>query len=111
MESRLEERRFPQRRGVVASTRDGTGVEVVLTGERWGHIVEGHGQLAGLQAAVMEAVQNADRRCEGNVPGREKLYCEDLGPARWLAVVVDYNASPAWIVTAYPCSKLPKNAT
>jgi Predicted membrane protein (DUF2231) len=38
---------------------------------------------------------------EDPVPGRERFYRRDLDPRRWLRVVVDFNESPAFVVTAF----------
>lgn len=96
---------------VLASTRDTLGRHVVLTEDRWwGHIVapDGHPELEGLELAVMRAIETADRSRAGKRPGRQEFYARDLGPARWLVVIVDYSATPAWVVTAHPMSKDPK---
>jgi len=94
---------------VLVSTQDSLGRLVVLTEDRWwGHIVDGHREMEGLELAVLRAVENADRTRPGKRPGRQELYAQGLGPARWLAVVVDYSQEPAWVVTAHPMSKDPK---
>ena len=31
--------------------------------------------------------------------GRERFYRQDLAAGRWLRVVVDFNDTPAWVVT------------
>src|SRR5947209_19976954 len=49
--------------------------------------------------------RHAPRRWETSaddvVPGRAGFYRHDLGPGRWLRVVVDFNQSPAFVVTAF----------
>jgi len=91
---------------VLASTHDSVGRAVVLTQDRWwDHIVYGHPEMEGLEFAVMRAVESADTSCPGRRPGRMELYARGLGPARWMAVIVDYSDSPAWVVTAHPVKK------
>ncbi len=51
--------------------------------------------------AIMAAVERPDLREDDPVPGRERFYRRDLDPRRWLRVVVDFNDSPAFVVTAF----------
>lgn len=99
----------PRARKVVSSTTDGLGRTIVLTDERWEHILEGHPEMAGLELAVMRVVESADKECAGNFPGARKFYKRGLGPARWLAVVVAYDGMMGKVVTAHPFSKEPKS--
>jgi hypothetical protein len=46
-------------------------------------------------------VARPDVREEDVAPGRERFYRRDLDPQRWLRVVVDFNESPAFVVTAF----------
>ena len=94
---------------VIASVRDSIGRTVVLEKERWEHILEGHSELDGLELTLMRTVENADKRGTGNFPGATVLYKENVGPAKWLAVVVEYDGLQGRVVTAYPC-KEPKSA-
>ena len=52
-------------------------------------------------AAILGAVSLPDQREEDPVPGRERFYRRDLDPRRYLRVVVDFNESPAFVVTAF----------
>jgi hypothetical protein len=52
-------------------------------------------------AAILGAVERPDHRDEDPVPGRERFYRRDLDPRRWLRVVVDFNDTPAFVVTAF----------
>jgi hypothetical protein len=51
--------------------------------------------------AILDAVARPDRRQDDVVPGRERFYRQDLDPRRCLRVVVDFNETPAFIVTAF----------
>jgi hypothetical protein len=52
-------------------------------------------------AAILDAVSRPDIRQGDPAPGRERFYRRDLDPTRWLRVVVDFNQSPAFVVTAF----------
>ena len=92
---------------VIAAVKDRLGRTIVLEQERWDHISK-HEQLDGHELAVMRAVENADKRRDGNRPDREVIYGKDLGPNRWLAVVVEYDGLQGRVITAYPHEKEPK---
>lgn len=64
--------------------------------------------MEGYELAVMRAVETADKRTEGHFEGSEKLYARNLGPARWLVVVVAYAGRTGRVRTAYPQTKEPK---
>lgn len=64
---------------------------VVLSDERWKHIVDGHPAMDGLELALKCAVESADQRHTAR--GAEKLFGKNLGPAKWLVVVVAYDES------------------
>lgn len=44
-------------------------------------------------------------------PGRERYYRRNLGPSNWMFVVVNFDETPAWIVTAYANRKDPPGWT
>lgn len=99
----------PPQQQIIASTTDGLGRTIVLTAERWEHIVDGHPELDGLELAVMRAVETADITVDGNKPGTMKHCAKDLGPARYLSVVVAYEGNMGMVRTAYPQSKEPRS--
>jgi hypothetical protein len=51
--------------------------------------------------AILDAVSRPDRREDDPVLGRERFYRCDLDRRRWLRVVVDFNQSPGFVVTAF----------
>lgn len=57
--------------------------------------------MLGHIGAILDAVSRPDLREADSVPGRERFYRHDLDPRRWLRVVVDFNESPAFVVTAF----------
>lgn len=93
----------------VATVQDKLGRTIVLEPGRWEHICE-HEELDGHELAVMRAVECADKSKDGNYPGSKVLYGRGLGPARWLAVVVEYHGMAGRVITAYPYNKEPQTA-
>ena len=64
--------------------------------------------------AIVPALHRGTRRQRMSLyprPGRERYYSRDLGPSRWLFVVVHFNETPARIVTAYANRKDPPGLT
>ena len=55
----------------------------------------------------MGAVEHAEVIRRGKVPGREVHYARDIGPSRWMAVVVAYEGSAGTLITAYPARDEP----
>jgi primosomal protein N'' len=62
--------------------------------------------MLGQTAAILDAVSRPDLREDDPAPGRERFYRRDLDHRRWLRVVVDFDESPAFVVTAF----VPDNA-
>lgn len=80
----------------------------MLSANRWQHILDGHPEMEGLELAVMRVVDNADMDGAGNFPGTRKLAKRDVGPARWLVAIVQYDGPQGQVITAYPCSDEPR---
>jgi hypothetical protein len=74
---------------------------VVLDERTLGHL-ERHrpGMLEHLDA-ILATVARPDAREDDPRFGRERFYRQDLDPGRWLRVVVDFSAQPAFVVTAF----------
>lgn len=64
------------------------------------HLAKGRPELLDHVDAILSTVARPDHRVDDPLPGREQFYRRDLDPTRWLRVVVDFNSTPAWIVTA-----------
>lgn len=86
----------------VWTTRDRRGRVVTLDEERMRHIEKHHPNLTARELAIETAVEIAETRQRGNYEGAEKLYAPDLGPARFLAVVVEYDGLQGRVITAHP---------
>jgi hypothetical protein len=94
----------------LGETRDPNGRPVKLDQERWNHIIDatsGHREIAPLRAEVLRAVQAPDRRLPGREPNEEWFYLGNVGPTRWIKVVVLYEDGYGRIITAFPRRAFP----
>lgn len=57
----------------------------------------------------MRVAENPEITRNGNRADRKILYAR-VGPARWLAVVVEYHGLAGRVITAYPHRKEPQAA-
>jgi hypothetical protein len=72
--------------------RDRQGREVLLSPERWRHVVSAHPEIEAYEEAVRRAVESPTAVLAGREPDEEWLYLEDVGPSRWLKVVVAFDS-------------------
>lgn len=80
-------------------------VPIRLTGERWGHIVEEHCELAGLREEVGETVTSAQRVLAGGVD--ELLAVREMEAGKFLVVVYKETApDDGFIITAFLTRRL-----
>jgi hypothetical protein len=94
--------------GIIAEVVDPDGRNVVLSEARWEHIAAGHPELDPFQSEVLETVQAPSRRLSGRTLGEEWFYEAEVGPSRWLKVVVRYDATGSGsIITAFARRSLP----
>jgi hypothetical protein len=84
-----------------SSTLEPGGRLVVLDERTIDHLRKRRPQMLQHEAAILDAVSFPDRHEDDPSPGRERFYRRDLDPDRWLRVVVDFNESPAFVVTAF----------
>jgi len=90
------------------STIDPDGRHVVFDERTIQHLRTRRPQMLGHIDAILQAVSRPDRREDDpQVPGRERFYLEHIFDRRLLRVVVDFNESPAFIVTAFIHDKAP----
>ena len=80
---------------------DPDGRTVVIDSRTLGHLSRRRSQMTSHVGAILDAVERPDLREPDPAPGRERFYRRDLDPRRWLRVVVDFNDSPAFVVTAF----------
>lgn len=90
----------------LAETIDPNGRAVVLDHEGWEHR-----ELARYRDEIMATVSSPDHCRPDPRPGRERYYSRDVGPSRWLFVVVHFSEASARIVTAYANRKDPPGLT
>ena len=79
---------------------DSSGRSVVLSVERWVHIMTRHPELRPYRADVIAAVRRPTSRIAGKRPNEEWFYRRGAGPSRWLKVVVAYEGAVGEIRTA-----------
>ena len=80
--------------------------DVVLTLAAWAHICSRHADLSSQRAAILLTVRAPDVTTRDHRhPNRWRFYRRGAGPSRWLVVVVDFDLSPARIVTAHAFRK------
>lgn len=88
--------------------RDREGREVLLSPERWQHIVSGHPEIEVYEQDIRRAVESPTAVLSGREPGEEWLYLEGAGPSRWLKVVVAFDsAKRGRIITAFARRRKP----
>jgi hypothetical protein len=86
---------------------DPAGRRIELLADRWKHIVARHPEMAGLWDAVLRAVTAPTEQLAGRRPGEQWFYLADVGPSRWLKVVINFDVGAGWIITAFPRRTLP----
>ena len=92
-------------------TTDPAGTRVVLKDEVWREkIVRDHPEIVEHGADVLRAVSAPDHVATDPIfEQRKRYYMRDVGPSRWLLVVVSYEQTPARIVSAFANRKDPKS--
>jgi hypothetical protein len=88
---------------ILAQVVDPDGRRIELTVERRDHIVDdhdGHPELDAYLADVMLAVSEPHEQRPGHRDNELWYFRRNVGPSRWLQVVVAYEEERGWIVTA-----------
>ena len=97
------------RDNVLAKTEDPDGRQVVLLSELWTEkVLVSHPELAGCLDSVIATVAEPSHTEPDPFPKRTRFYKRDVGPSRWLMVVVSFEQEPARIITAVANRKDPK---
>lgn len=66
------------------------------------HLALHHPALLDEEDLILSTIQHPDFRDNDLRPGRERFYRRHvLDPRRWLRVVVEFDETPAWVVTAF----------
>jgi hypothetical protein len=88
-------------RSILAETTAPEGTRVVLFEDTWHrHVLRSHGELEPHLQDVVDTIASPDHREDDAWPHRERFFKRDVGPSRWLMVVVSSELAPARIVTA-----------
>jgi hypothetical protein len=96
----------------VATAIDPDGRAVVLLVRIWEEkITRDHPEIAGHLGAVIQTVGRPDHIEPDTRPQRTRFYRRDIGPSRWLLVVVSFEQEPGRIITALASRKDPKRWT
>ncbi|HEX3391080.1 MAG TPA: hypothetical protein VHS55_00800 [Solirubrobacteraceae bacterium] len=65
------------------------------------HLGRRRPQMLNHVTAILDTINRPDIHENDPAPGRERFFRRDLGSTRFLRVVVDFNESPAFVVTAF----------
>lgn len=104
-------------RRVLFNVHDGRGRTVQMREEQWRHIVKGHPEMEGEEAAIQTVIADPDVvvRPKGRARGRgieRRVNCRrdaHSGYNRlYVLVPIDYAEEEAWVVTAYLSPLPPK---
>ena len=87
------------------TTRSRRGVPIRLTDERWAHISQEHGELAGLREEVVQAIGQAERVFAGQAG--ELLAVRRLETGKALVVVYrEASDEDGFVITAFITRRL-----
>jgi hypothetical protein len=75
------------------------GVPIRLTDERWAHIMEEHGELAGLRLEIVETIANPTEIFAGN--HGELLAIREVELGKYLVVTYREFQQDGFIITAF----------
>lgn len=75
------------------------GIRIRLTDERWPHISDEHGELAGMRQQVLTTVSAPERILEGG--HGEMLAVRQIGTRKWMIVVYRELHDDGFIITAF----------
>lgn len=90
---------------------DPDGRTVVFTARSWRHIQSVRPELLDELDAIISTISHPDFREADPRPGRERFYRRHVTHrVRWMMVVVDFNKTPAVIVTAFIQRKNPNSS-
>jgi hypothetical protein len=92
---------------LVWETSDPDGRRVLLTGERWTHVLDRHPYIGVAPKEIVDIVSRPDAWMHGPEEGEEWFYRGEAGPSRWIRVVVHYEENRGFVVTAFPRRRYP----
>ena len=82
------------------------GISIRLTEERWAHIVEEHGELAGMRSGILDTISAPERIVAGNTG--ECLAIRPVSSEKWLVVVYkeDVALRDGFVITAFVTKRI-----
>ncbi len=92
---------------LLATTHDPWGRPVLLTAERWEHILDNHPEMWRWRPHILTTVLRPNVITPDPKIRRWRYWNTAVGRSSWLLVVVDWNCAPARIITAYSRRKGP----
>jgi hypothetical protein len=100
-----------ENQAIVGETIDPHSRRVILLDPIWkGKIIRDHPEVAPYQSEILRAVALPDHTApDPAFVARQRYYARDVGPSRWLMVVVSYEQTPARIVSAFANRKDPRS--
>ncbi len=94
---------------LLGEVRDPDGRLVVLMARIWeDKIVRGHPEVRDQLAQVLGTVTVPDHVEPDPREARQRYYRRNIGPSRWLLVVVSFEQEPGRIITALAIRKDPR---
>lgn len=84
---------------MINSITSKNGITIRLTDERWTHITEEHGELAGLRSEVLETISRPERILAGG--DGELLALRELEQGKFLVVVYRESMEDGFVITAF----------
>ncbi len=75
------------------------GVPIRLTDERWAHISEEHGEMAGLRQEVLDTISQPERVLAGKAG--ELLALREVESGKWLVAVYREFKDDGFVITAF----------
>lgn len=81
------------------TARSKNGLLIRLTEERWGHIIDEHGEISGLREAVLRTISEPERVLAGNEGALLAVRTEE--PGKWLVVVYRELEEDGFVITAF----------
>ena len=101
---------MPAPDSVLAQTKDPDGRVVVVLARIWeDKILRDHPELEGALELVSGTIETPDHTEPDPRVGRHRYYRRQVGPSRWLLVVVSYEQEPARIISAFGNRKDPRS--
>lgn len=98
----------PSARNKTQKIRDPQGRDVLLSPERWQHIISAHPEIEIYAKEIRRAVESPTTVLAGREPDEEWLYLEGAGPSRWLKVIVVFDSKDRGrIITSFARRRKP----